>query len=87
MTHAIEDFATAPNSRWGQSEGYPRVYCKNIMLPGVDGIRDTADDRVLLSGGGIDYQSLGGETTSPSAEIHLPPGSSTVDDQDEDAEE
>jgi hypothetical protein len=79
MTHNIEDFGTTPNSRWAQSRGYARIYTKCIQLPGVDGIRDTPDDRILLSGGG----SAGGETTSPSAEIFLTPGSSQLDGEEE----
>jgi hypothetical protein len=33
----------------------------------------TADDRILLAGGGRDYAELGGEPTIPSAEVFLPP--------------
>lgn len=72
----LEDFGTTPQQRWAERIAERRVFLKAVPLPGVDGRPSTFDDRILLSGGGIDYFDFGGELTSPSAEVFLPPGSS-----------
>ncbi|MCZ6795780.1 MAG: von Willebrand factor type A domain-containing protein, partial [Planctomycetota bacterium] len=55
-----------------------RVYHELIQLPGVDGIPNTFDDRLLLAGGGMASPTQGGEPASPSAELFLPPGASGI---------
>lgn len=79
VTMNIEDFGTSAISRFAQSRGERRVYHKCIQLAGVDGIRNTFDDRILLGGGGQNYGLNGGEPTSPSAEIFLPPGVGSIE--------
>ena len=64
--------ATGP-ARWAKPKAAPRVFHRNIQLAGEDEIMNTSDDRILLSGGGNDYTTQGGEPASPSAEILLPP--------------
>ncbi|MGE3165686.1 MAG: hypothetical protein AB7O52_12320 [Planctomycetota bacterium] len=50
------------------------VYHTMSLLPGEDGIIDTQDDRVLIVGGGVDFELFGGEPVSNSGLIYLPPG-------------
>jgi hypothetical protein len=50
------------------------VYPVNLPVPGEDGIINTPDDRILLTGGGADGRLQGEEPTNPSAVIFLPPG-------------
>ncbi|MCZ6793897.1 MAG: hypothetical protein O7J95_09835, partial [Planctomycetota bacterium] len=76
VSRSIDDFSTTPANRWGPHQGERRVFHQLIQLPGVDGIPNTFDDRLLLAGGGKSYPDNGGEPTSPSSEIFLPPGSS-----------
>ncbi len=71
--------STAP-TRWAENKGQNRAYTVCMPLGGVDGRVGSFDDRILLVGGGRDYASQGGEPTSPSAEIFLPPGSSAFND-------
>ncbi len=67
-------FASTPASNWARTTAGIRVLPKNIAIPGEDGIIDTPDDRILLSGGGVDPDTVGGEPTAPSTEVFLPPG-------------
>lgn len=76
LTTAIEDFGTTPSARWASNNGGARIFHRCVPVPGVDGIPNTYDDRILICGGGKDYGSNGGEPTSPSAEVFLPPGAS-----------
>jgi len=69
----VESWGTTPADEWPQSRGRSRVYTVLTPLAGVDGRLGTLDDRVLLIGGGTQYARQGGEPTSPSAEILLPP--------------
>lgn len=68
---------TQSRSRWGHMVAAARIWHRCIPLAGVDGVLNTADDRILLAGGGTSYGvamiDLGGEPTAPSAEIFLPP--------------
>lgn len=66
---------TSPN-RWPENKGVERCYVSCLQIGGVDGIIGTYDDRILLAGGGKSFGAFGGEPTSPSAEVFLPPGSS-----------
>jgi len=52
-----------------------RVYGRNLSVAGEDGIYDTIDDRVLISGGGQDPRDQGGEASQPSAELLIVPKS------------
>jgi hypothetical protein len=72
-TTDLTQYANTATARWGQAAGINRVFGTNIQQAGQDGIMNSADDRILLAGGGTDYQSFGGEPTTPSAEIFLPP--------------
>ncbi len=67
-------FSTTQQSRMAHMTAGWRVYALNIAIPGVDGIINTVDDRVLLSGGGTDGRFVGAEPAAPSCEILLPPG-------------
>jgi hypothetical protein len=67
-------WSTTPDeTQWAASKGRRRVFGFNFRIPGADGVMGTADDRILLAGGGRDYAELGGEPTIPSAEVFLPP--------------
>lgn len=66
-------FGTTQASRMAHMTASWRVYAFNIAIPGTDGIINTVDDRVLLSGGGTDGRFAGAEPAAPSAEILLPP--------------
>ena len=67
-------FGTTQTSRMAHMTAGWRVYPLNIAIPGVDGIINTVDDRILLSGGGTDGRFVGAEPAAPSCEILLPPG-------------
>ena len=70
-------FGDTPVNRWAQMTAPSRVWGTNTRVPGEDGILNTPDDRILLVGGGVEYDnglSIGGEPASPSAEILIPPG-------------
>jgi tetratricopeptide (TPR) repeat protein len=56
-----------------------RVWYRNAVVPGEDGIVNTPDDRILLSGGGASPVWTNGVdwTTPSSEEILLPPGGFT----------
>jgi hypothetical protein len=71
---------TLSEARWAANKGQARAYVVCTPLAGVDGRVGSFDDRILLVGGGRGYQSQGGEPTSPSAEIFLPPGTSAFND-------
>lgn len=73
-TTDLTGFGTTPPNQWAQAKAARRVFCKNIEVAGEDGLMFTADDRILLSGGGKSYAQTGGEPTVPSAAIFLPPG-------------
>lgn len=64
---------TTPVGRWAQKIAPGRAYPKNIAIPGEDGVIETADDRILMTGGGSDGGAFGDEPASPSTEIFLPP--------------
>ncbi|MBN1418519.1 MAG: hypothetical protein JXP34_07050, partial [Planctomycetes bacterium] len=55
----------------------PRVWHTASLVPGQDRISGTRDDRILVIGGGTYYivaqGGIGGDPTSPSAVIYLPP--------------
>jgi hypothetical protein len=72
----MTDWGTTSPNRWPENKGGERCYVTCLQIGGVDGIIGTYDDRILLAGGGKSYGSQGGEPTSPSAEVFLPPGSS-----------
>jgi hypothetical protein len=76
-TTDIDVFGTTATNRWARPVAGRRVWYKNIPVAGEDGILNSPDDRILLAGGGQDYGSAGGEPTSPSSEIFLPPGVNT----------
>ncbi len=79
-TTDLANFGTTPNARWARRVGATRVWGTLIPLAGEDGIIYSADDRVLIAGGGTDYGdpvNVGGEPTAPSTEIFLMPGSLT----------
>jgi hypothetical protein len=78
VTSSVSDYGTTPESRWAKHKGRFRVFYNGLAIPGVDGIRNTFDDRILMIGGGQDYPLNGGEPTNPSAEIFLPPGAAGV---------
>ena len=67
-------FATTSQFRWASMSSPWRVYPRIMAIPGVDGVINTQDDRLLLAGGGADGEAQGGEPAAPSAEIFLPPG-------------
>lgn len=70
---------TSPN-RWGKRVTRQRAWGRNAPVAGQDGIINTPDDRLLLTGGGKDYgdpASVGGEPATPSSELLLLPGSNT----------
>jgi hypothetical protein len=55
--------------------GAHRAYSRSLSVAGEDGIYDTTDDRVLISGGGQDPRDQGGEASEPAAEILIAPQS------------
>jgi len=67
------DFRTP--SRWARNVAPTRIFCHNLRVAGEDGVIDTPDDRLLLTGGGLDYPQVGGEPSAPSAELLVIPGS------------
>jgi hypothetical protein len=69
-------FGTTPEARWARKIATYRVYSLNLALPGEDGLLNTRDDRILLSGGGSDsfFFPPGSEPAAPNCEIFLPPG-------------
>ena len=73
-------WGTSPQTRWPENRGFERSYVTCMKIGGVDGILGNYDDRILLAGGGRSYNASGGEPTSPSAEIFLPPGVSEYND-------
>ena len=72
----IDSWGGVSADRWAENRGLQRAYTVCTPLAGVDGRLGSFDDRILLTGGGRSYQSQGGEPTTPSAELFLPPGSS-----------
>ena len=66
-------FGTTQSSRMARMTAGWRVYPSNLAITGVDGVINTPDDRVLLSGGGTDGRFAGAEPAAPSAEMLLPP--------------
>jgi len=73
-------YATTPPARWARRVGASRVWCAFTPVAGEDGIIHSPDDRVLMTGGGTDYGdpiNVGGEPTTPSAELVIMPGSLT----------
>ena len=70
----LADFGTTPISRYARMRASWRVYAHNLAIPGGDGIIDTVDDRLLLTGGGADGRFSGGEPASPSSELLVTPG-------------
>ncbi len=77
-TTDLANFGTTPTTGWARRIGATRVWGTLIPLAGEDGIIYSADDRVLLAGGGTDYGdpvNVGGEPTAPSTEIFIMPGS------------
>jgi hypothetical protein len=76
-TVSLTGFGNTPVNRWAQMTAPSRIWGTNTQIPGEDGLLNTPDDRILLAGGGVEYtngMSIGGEPTSPSAEILIPPG-------------
>ena len=67
-------FGTTQASRMAHMKAGWRVYPSNLTIPGTDGIINTTDDRILISGGGTDGRFAGSEPAAPSAEVLLPPG-------------
>ena len=72
-TVGLGNFGTTPTNNWARKPSSGRVYAVNLAVPGEDGITNTPDDRILLSGGGSDGQFQGEEPTNPSAVILIPP--------------
>ena len=64
-------------ARWAKNVASTRIFCHNMRVAGEDGVIDTPDDRMLLTGGGLDYFQIGGEPTAPSAELLVIPGANT----------
>ena len=53
----------------------PRMLHTATVVAGEDGIQNTFDDRIIVSGGGSTFfPDYGGEPASISTEIYLPPG-------------
>jgi hypothetical protein len=69
------DFRTP--SRWARNVAATRIFCVNMRVAGEDGVIDTADDRLLLTGGGLDYAQTGGEPSAPSSELLVIPGANS----------
>ena len=81
IDETLASWGTTPSAaRWAESNGLARAYTVCTPLDGVDGRSGSFDDRILLVGGGRSYPTQGGEPTSPSVEIFLPPGSSNYND-------
>ena len=76
----MDFWGNSPPTRWAQNRGRERTYVTCLKIGGVNGIVGDYDDRILLAGGGRSYGAAGGEPTSPSAEIFLPPGVSEFND-------
>jgi hypothetical protein len=70
----LDSFGTTPIPNWAKNRGQRRVFHRCVPVAGVDGTLGTFDDRILLVGGGNSYPENGGEPTSPTAEVFLPPG-------------
>lgn len=66
-------YGSTQASGWARSRAERRVFCRNVQIAGEDGLFNTTDDRILLTGGGTSYPQTGGVPTIPSAEILLPP--------------
>lgn len=77
-TLGLGNFGTTPTNNWARKPSAGRVYPRNIAIPGEDGILRTADDRVLMAGGGSDGQFQGEEPTNPSAVVFVPPFANQV---------
>jgi len=71
----LASWGTTSANRWPETRGLARAYAVLTPVAGVDGRLGSLDDRILMVGGGRAYQDQGGEPTSPSAELFLPPGS------------
>jgi len=76
-TTDFTNFGTTPPNNWARKPANARVYPINLPVPGEDGIIGTPDDRIALTGGGSDGQFQGGEPTSPSTSILVPPGANS----------
>jgi hypothetical protein len=68
-----DNLGTTSPERLARNQAGRRIYCQNVAVAGEDGLIDTFDDRVLLTGGGRNYFALGGEPATPSAELLIPP--------------
>jgi hypothetical protein len=83
----LDGFIDATLQSWGTSanniavnRGGARAYVVCAPVAGVDGRLGSLDDRILLTGGGREYNLTGGEPTSPSAEVFVPPGAGCEED-------
>jgi hypothetical protein len=70
--HDRVGFGDTEVQRWGHIKTN-RVYAALIGAAGEDGIINTPDDRVLMTGGGQDGIDYGGEPSEPSSELVLIP--------------
>jgi len=72
-TTSDANLGTTSSNRWAMQVAEVRVWCVNTPVAGEDGIINTVDDRVLLTGGGVLYSpdslSVGGEPATPSTEV------------------
>ena len=50
---------------------FARVYHTLSLIPGADGRQHTADDRVLVTGGGASVIQFGGEPVDVSSEVYV----------------
>lgn len=77
LTNSSARWATATSLADLRMVPGPRIWHTASLLPGQDRISGTRDDRVLVIGGGTHYivaqGGIGGDPTSPSAVIYLPP--------------
>ncbi len=81
VARSMDSWGTSPQTRWPENRGFARTYVTCLKVGGVNGILGDYDDRILLAGGGRSYGAAGGEPTSPSAEIFLPPGVSDYNEE------
>jgi hypothetical protein len=76
-TTDLSGYATTQPPLWGRRVGATRVWHRMTSTAGEDGITNSPDDRVIIVGGGNEYGdaiNVGGEPTSPSAELVILPG-------------
>jgi hypothetical protein len=71
---SLEGFGEhTPPARWARITAPARIFGANLPVAGEDQILRTADDRLLLAGGGDDYALFGGEPAAPSSELLILP--------------